>query len=492
MRACGILMPIFSLSSRGGIGTFGKEAYRFVDFLKAAKQSYWQILPLSPIGLGESPYQSDSAYAGNPYFIDPEILIEEKLLTEKEFKSFDFGGDTHKVDYAKISANRFNMLKIAFERFTPNDEYNRFCDENAYWLNAYARFLTIKKAQGGAHWSQWPEVLRDCDETALENFENEHKADIDFHKFVQFKFSQQWFKLKEYANQNGIKFIGDIPIYVSYDSADVWAEKGQFQLGKDFKPTMVSGCPPDAFAEDGQLWGNPLYDWKKMKADGYSWWVKRLKYALKCYDVVRIDHFRGFESYYSIPATDTTAKNGKWVKGPDMSLFRQFKKEIGENLPIIAEDLGFLTKDVKKLLKNTGYPGMKILQFAFDGDSDNDYLPYNHPKNSVVYTGTHDNDTIIGWCKSAADYEIKNAERFLNGKRNDGFNWVMIRAALMSPADTCILMMPDLLALDSSGRINTPSTVGGNWDWRIDSACINDWLSKIVADNTVLYGRDNK
>ncbi len=485
-------MPIFSLASQGGIGTFGSEAYRFVDFLKAAKQSYWQILPLSPTGHGDSPYQSVSAYAGNPYFIDPEILIEEKLLTQKEFKSFDFGSNPHKVDYEKLGESRLKMLRLAFKRFKPDEEYTRFLKDNSFWLDDYARFLAIKEAQNGLEWNSWADSLRCHDETAISRVDTNLENDIAFHKFLQFKFSQQWFKLKEYANLNGIKLIGDVPIYVAYDSADVWADKSQFQLDNDFKPTRVSGCPPDAFSEEGQLWGNPLYDWKKMRTDGYSWWVKRLKYALKFYDVVRIDHFRGFESYYSIPAKDTDAKNGKWVKGPDMALFRQFKKEIGENLPIIAEDLGFLTDAVKKLLTSTGYPGMKILQFAFDGDGDNVYLPYNYPKNSVVYTGTHDNDTVIGWCNTANENEVKRAEKFFNAKRQDGFNWVMIRAALMSPADTCILMMPDLLGMDSGGRINTPGTVGGNWNWRIDSACINDWLSKIIADNTALYGRENK
>ncbi|MBE6779969.1 MAG: 4-alpha-glucanotransferase [Ruminococcaceae bacterium] len=490
LRSSGILMPIFSLASEGGIGTFGKEAYRFVDFLKAAKQSYWQILPLTPTGHGDSPYSSFSAFAGNPYFIDLEVLIDEKLLTKKEFSTADFGNDPHKVDYEKIGSNRLQLLRLAFNRFKSDSEYDRFLEENGYWLNDFACFMAIKTANSQADWHNWPQTLRRRDPAALIEIEKDLKEDIDFYKFLQFKFSQQWFKLKEYANQNGIKIIGDIPIYVALDSCDVWANTEQFQLDEGFMPTSVAGCPPDAFAEDGQLWGNPLYDWKTMKADDYKWWVSRMKHALKLYDVVRIDHFRGFESYFSIPATDNTAKNGKWVKGPDMALFRQFKKDIGDNLPIIAEDLGYLTPQVKKLLKSTGYPGMKVLQFAFDGDSNNDYLPYNHPKNSVVYTGTHDNDTIIGWTMSASDSEVKRAEKFFNAKRNDGFNWTMMRAALASRSDTCILMMPDILALDSNGRINTPSVVGGNWNWRIDSYCINDWLSKIIADLTTLYGRN--
>ncbi len=491
MRSSGILMPIFSLASEGGIGTFGKEAYRFVDFLKAAKQSYWQILPLTPTGHGDSPYSSFSAFAGNPYFIDIETLADEGLLTEDEVAAFDFGNNPHKVDYVKIGKNRLGLLKLAFNRFKADKEYDEFLNQNACWLDDYAYFMAIKSINDQKDWREWPQILRHRDPAALKEIAKDLEKDINFHKFMQFKFSQQWFKLKEYANQNGVKIIGDIPIYVALDSCDVWANTDQFQLNDDLAPTSVAGCPPDAFAEEGQLWGNPLYDWKKMKNDGYAWWVGRMKHALKLYDVVRIDHFRGFESYFSIPATDTTAKNGKWVKGPDMALFRQFKKDIGEDLPIIAEDLGFLTPAVKKLLKNTGYPGMKVLQFAFDGDNNNDYLPYNHQKNSVVYTGTHDNDTIIGWTQSASEQEVKLAEQFFNTTKNNSFNWVMIRAALSSTADTCILMMPDLLGLDSKGRINTPSVVGGNWDWRIDSYCINDWLSKIIADLTTLYGRDN-
>lgn len=484
-------MPIFSLASPGGIGTFGKEAYRFVDFLKAAKQSYWQILPLTPTGHGDSPYSSFAAFAGNPYFIDIELLITEGLLSKEEFESFDFGNNPHKVEYTKFYGKRLELLRLAFKRFVKNEAYDQFLSENAFWLDDYALFMAIKSLYKEAGWLDWPQTLRRRDKDALKEIEKDLLEDVSFYKFLQFKFSQQWFKLKEYANKNGVKIIGDIPIYVALDSCDVWANTDQFQLDEDYKPSSVAGVPPDAFAEDGQLWGNPLYDWKKMKTDGYSWWVNRMKHALKLYDVVRIDHFRGFESYFSIPAGSTTAKDGKWVKGPDMALFRQFKKDIGEDLPIIAEDLGYLTPEVKKLLKNTAYPGMKVLQFAFDGDSNNDYLPYNHQKNSVVYTGTHDNDTIIGWTKTANPNEVKRAEEFFNVKRNNGLNWAMLRCALMSPADTCILMMPDIISLDESGRINTPSVVGGNWNWRMDSYCINDWLSKIIADLTVLYGRDN-
>ncbi len=476
MRTSGILMPIFSLPSPYGIGTLGAEGYRFVDFLKKAGQTYWQILPLNPTNYGDSPYQSFSSFAGNPYFIDIDLLIEEDLLTKKEAESFDFGEKSDEIDYGKLYENRYTLLKLAFNRFKKSCEYELFCKENAYWLEDYSTFMALKAANNFKAWSEW-ESGKFMDKTIAE-----------FHKFLQFKFFTQWEKLKAYANKNGIKIIGDLPIYVAADSADVWADNEQFLL-KNKKPTMVAGCPPDAFTELGQLWGNPLYDWDKMKSDNYSWWKRRLGATLKMYDVVRIDHFRGFEAYYAIPAADKDATNGCWFEGPGIEFFNEMKKHFGEDLPIIAEDLGFLTASVRKMLKESGFPGMKVLQFAFDSREDNDYLPYNYEKNCVVYTGTHDNDTIIGWTKTADKNDVLLAEKYLNCKANDGFNFAMIRAALSSVADTAIIMMPDLLGLGSNARINTPSTLGGNWLWRIDGTCINDWLAKIVADLTETYGR---
>ena len=476
MRSSGILMPIFSLPSPYGIGTLGAEGYRFVDFLKKAKQSYWQILPLGPTSYGDSPYQSFSSYAGNPYFIDLDLLINEGLLTREEANSADFGGDNFKIDYEKLYFGRFTLLKKAFSRFEPTAEYEAFCEENADWLESYATFMALKEQNGGKAWNQWESEALESDKELL------------FHKFLQFKFFSQWQSLKNYANENGIKIIGDLPIYVAFDSADVWANKEQFLL-KDNKPTLVAGCPPDAFCEDGQLWGNPLYDWKKMKADGYSFWKTRLGAALKIYDVMRIDHFRGFESYYAIPSGDKTAKNGKWLKGPDIAFFNEMKKHFGSDLPIIAEDLGFLTHAVYKMLTKSGFPGMKVLQFAFDSREENDYLPHNYTKHCVVYTGTHDNDTIMGWTNTAPPSDIKQAEKYLNCKADNGFNFAMIRAAMASVADTSIIMMPDLLGLGSEARINAPATLGDNWLWRIDGVCINDWLAKIVADLTEIYGR---
>ena len=492
MRSCGILMPIFSLPSRGGIGTFGREAFRFVDFLEKAGQKWWQILPLNPTNYGDSPYQSFSSFAGNPYFIDLELLISEGLLTEAEFYNTDFGSDKNKVDYGKLYYTRLPLLRLAFSRFTPDEKYNEFCKKNSWWLDDYALFMALKNAHNDIAWIEWEQPLRLREQTAIDNAKEQYSNDIDFYRFVQFKFDEQWRSLKKYANAKGIGIIGDIPIYVAYDSCEVWAEPSQFQLSKSLKPKKVAGCPPDAFSEDGQLWGNPLYDWKGMKEDGYSWWKRRLGYALSIYDKVRIDHFRGFESFYAIPFGAENAKDGKWMKGPDMDLFLELRREFGEELPIIAEDLGYLTPAVLKMLKESGFPGMKVLQFAFDTREESDYLPHNYPNNCVVYTGTHDNDTILGWTKSASPSDVEMAKKYLHVTPDEGINWTMMRAALASVADTCILMMPDLIGAGEEGRINTPSTLGGNWQWRIDGDCINDWLASIVLENTQLYGRSER
>ncbi|MBQ6717713.1 MAG: 4-alpha-glucanotransferase [Clostridia bacterium] len=490
MRKNGILMPVFSLPSPYGIGTFGHAAFDFVDFLHKAKQSYWQILPLNPTNYGDSPYQSFSSFAGNPYFIDLDLLVEDGLLIAAEIASYDFGDDAERVDYEKLYDNRFKILEIAFNRFKANDSYREFEKQNSHWLESYALFMAIKQYYGGKAWYKWPEPLKTREPDALVNAKKSLEKDIAFHKFLQFNFNKQWLSLKKYANQRGIEIIGDIPIYVALDSADVWANPKQFLLDRDYTPKAVAGVPPDAFSADGQLWGNPLYDWNYMKHAGYIWWKQYLGHALSRYDVVRIDHFRGFESFFAIPYGDTNAKKGKWIKGPDIDLFDAFKAEFGENLHIIAEDLGVITPAVRKMLKSTGFPGMKVLQFAFDGDSSNAYLPHNLCRNCVIYTGTHDNDTIMGWLKNEKS-AARDAKEYLNHQNDNGFNWAMMKAAMASIADTCILMMSDLLGLDSSGRINTPSTLGGNWQWRIKSECINDWLANILKENTVMYGREN-
>ncbi|MBR3968466.1 MAG: 4-alpha-glucanotransferase [Clostridia bacterium] len=489
MRSCGILMPIFSLPSPYGIGTLGQSAYEFIDFLKLAGQTYWQILPVNPTSFGDSPYQSFSSFAGNPYFIDLDILIKDGLLLKREVADCDFGDNNQKIDYEKIYHNRYPLLKLAFNRFKANDSYTTFEVQNAHWLNDYALFMAIKENFGGASWQEWSAPYKKRDAETLKKAEKELKDEIAFHKFLQYEFYIQWVKLKEYANKNGIKIIGDIPIYVAFDSADVWSNPGQFQLDDDYIPRVVAGVPPDAFSDDGQLWGNPLYDWDYMKNTGYAWWKRYLASALSRYDVVRIDHFRGFESYFAIPYGDKTARGGKWIKGPDTDLFDALKAEFGEDLPIIAEDLGVITPAVRKMLDATAFPGMKVLQFAFSGESDNSFLPHNIIKNCVIYTGTHDNDTIMGWLCNTDKTLVKQAKDYFNYQSDNGFNWAMIKAAMSTVADTCIIPMADLLGLDSVGRINTPSTLGDNWSWRIEAGCINDWLANILKENTVLYGR---
>ena len=484
-------MPIFSLPSPYGIGTFGNAAYKFVDFLKQGGQSYWQILPLNPTSFGDSPYQSFSSFAGNPYFIDLDLLEKEGLLTENEIKACDFGEMHEKIDYEKQYYNRYPLLRKAFNRFRQNSDYNAFVSDNSFWLQNYALFMGIKSAHGGAPWYEWSATLTKKDPNAIKQAESDYIEDINFHKFLQFKFFEQWTALKKYANQCGIKIIGDTPIYVALDSADVWSDTAQFQLDDNYTPRAVAGVPPDLFSKDGQLWGNPLYDWEHMKKTGYAWWKRYLGYALKRYDTVRIDHFRGFESYYAVPYGDTTARGGKWEKGPDVELFDELKAEFGADLPIIVEDLGVITPAVRKMKDHTGFPGMKVLQFAFSGNSDNSFLPHNHIKNCVVYTGTHDNDTIMGWLKSSDNDTVKQVKNYLNYHKDDAFNWAVIKAAMSSVADICIIPMADLLGLDSKARINTPSTLGDNWCWRIKEECINSWLSNILDENTTLYGRKN-
>ena len=491
MRTSGILMPIFSLPSPYGIGTLGREAYDFVAFLEKAGQSYWQILPLNPTSYGDSPYQSFSSAAGNPYFIDLDRLAEEGLLSPDEYAEVDFGDDPTAVDYGKLYDNRLPVLRKAFARFDRDGaDFAAFCEQED-WLEEYALFMALKDAHGGVSWRDWPDALRTRQPHALEQARDDLAEEMAFYRFLQFQFHRQWSRLKRFANEHGVRIIGDLPIYIADDSADVWSDADQFLLDENLTPTVVAGCPPDAFSEDGQLWGMPIYDWEAMKQDPvpYAWWRRRMKRALALYDVVRIDHFRGFESYYCIPYGETSAKNGFWAKGPGMDLFRALQEEFGESLPILAEDLGFLTEEVHELLRASGFPGMKLLQCAFDSREESDYLPHNYGRNCVVYTGTHDNDTILGWTRTAPAADVEMARRYLHVDENEGFNWAMMRAALMSVADTAILMMPDLIGLGSEGRINTPSTLGGNWQWRISPGCVNDWLAGILRENTALYGR---
>ncbi len=490
MRSSGILMHISSLPSPYGIGTFGKQAYVFVDFLKKAGQTYWQMLPICPTSFGDSPYQSFSAFAINPYFIDLDMLEEDGLLTADEYKNIIWSNDQLQVDYELIYNNRYAVLKKAYARFKealPKD-YDSFCDKNSGWLDDFALFMAIKDANNGASWNEWEKGIRLREKQAIEAAKKEYSDEIGFYKMQQYLCFKQWFALKEYANSLGVKIIGDMPIYVSGDSADVWSMPEQFLLDGEGNAVEVAGCPPDAFSADGQLWGNPLYDWAYMEKTDYFWWCERIRFALTVFDVLRIDHFRGFESYYCIDGKAKTAKKGRWRKGPAMKLFNAVKRKYGD-LPIIAEDLGFLTDGVRKLLKDSGFPGMKVLQFAFDSREESDYLPHSYDKNCVVYTGTHDNDTIIGWTKTANAADVEYAREYMRISPDDSFNWCMMKTAWASPADTAIMSMQDFMGLSSEARMNEPSTVGKNWKWRIDSICINDWLAQLIYENTRIYCR---
>ena len=489
-RASGILLPVFSLPSKYGIGCFSKEAYKFVDRLKEAGQSYWQILPLGPTGYGDSPYQSFSTFAGNPYFIDLKTLIREGLLTKKECKAYDFGDREDCVDYEKIYNSRFKVLRLAYERFEKTKEYRTFTEENAYWLDDYCMYMAIKESQGGVSWTEWDPALKNREKEAMEEAKETLKDEIDFYRFQQYEFDKQWKALHAYANENGIRIIGDIPIYVAFDSADTWAAPELFQFDKENKPIGVAGCPPDAFSETGQLWGNPLYKWEYHKKTGYEWWIKRIAYCFKLYDVVRIDHFRGFDEYYSIPYGDETAVNGTWMQGPGMDLFRAVEKKLGRQ-EIIAEDLGFLTPTVLELLEDSGFPGMKVLQFAFDSRESSNYLPHTYPKNCVVYTGTHDNDTTRGWFHSASAPCREFAKEYMRQPKldEDDLAWDFAALAMSSVADLCVIPMQDYLNLDGEARINTPSTLGGNWCWRMKKGEFTSKTAKKAAELAKLYGR---
>ena len=490
MRKCGVLMPISSLPSRFGIGGFSKEAYDFVDFLAAGGQSLWQILPLGPTGYGDSPYQSFSTFAGNPYYISLDKLIEEGLLTEQECEDCDYGDDPEYVNYEKIYNTRFKLLRMAFDRadIVNKEEYQSFVEENKEWLKDYAMYMAIKDSKEGIAWIEWDEDIRLRKPEAMARYEKELEDDINFYSYQQYLFATQWAELKAYANKKGVEIVGDIPIYVAFDSSDTWANPELFQLDEENIPTAVAGCPPDAFSATGQLWGNPLYRWDYHEQTGFAWWIRRLAYCFKIYDVVRIDHFRGFDEYWAIPYGDETAEFGRWEKGPGYALFDAVKKALG-NRPVIAEDLGFLTPSVLKLVKKTGYPGMKILQFAFDPREESDYLPHNYTTNSVVYTGTHDNDTVNGWIAALGRKDLAFAKKYIGVKRTSDICSNLIRVALASVSDTAIIPMQDYLELGSEARINTPSTLGGNWEWRVAADACTPELSARMLELAQIFGR---
>ncbi len=489
MRASGILMHISSLPGETGIGTLGKEAYKFVEFLKNSGQTYWQVLPLCPTSYGDSPYQSFSTFAGNPYFIDFDLLCEQNLLNRSDYENIDWGKDKKKIDYKKVSANRFVVLRKAYFNFKHDEEYNNFCRENSFWLDDFALYMAIKDSFNGKPWNEWDKNIILRNEKTLSNLKSSLKDDVEFYKTIQYFFFSQWKDFKEFANKNEIKIIGDIPIYVAGDSADVWSNPKQFLLDDYCNPIEVAGCPPDAFSDEGQLWGNPLYNWDYMKIDGYSWWKNRIEHLCNMCDIIRIDHFRGFESYYCIPADSKTAKIGEWRKGPGIDFFREIERDLGKK-EIIAEDLGYLTPAVKKMLKQSKYPGMKVLQFAFDTDEDNDYLLHNFTKNSVAYTGTHDNDTVIGFMTKTAPLKTrKRAREYLRLSRREGYNWGFIKAVLSSNSDTAIITMQDLLGLGNDARMNFPSTIKGNWQWRATDDYISTELEEKLLYYTSLYQR---
>ena len=491
MRASGILMHISSLPGEYGIGKLGREAYAFADFLKRSGQKYWQILPVTPTSYGDSPYQSFSVGAGNPYFIDFETLEQECLLKGSEYKRIKWG-DPGCVDYELLYKKVFSVLRKAFARFDVSaEDYKTFCGENG-WLADYALFMALKDAHGGKAWNEWEKPLRMFEPKAVEKARNQYAEDIEFYKFLQYEYFKQWRALKSYVNSLGIDIIGDIPIYVAYDSVEVWTTPEYFLLDENKEPIDVAGCPPDVFTAKGQLWGNPLYRWDVMEKENFKWWISRIKSATETYDVVRIDHFRGFESYYTIPFGREDAIIGEWRKGPDMKLFKEVKKQLGK-CRIIAEDLGFITPKVAKMLKASGFPGMKVLEFAFDHSGESNYLPHNFEStNTVCYTGTHDNETLAGWVKTLPRKDIKFAKQYLNIKRTAEIPRAVIRAAWSSVARTAIAQMQDFLELGSEARMNIPSTLGGNWQWRASKDMFTDKLAEEIYTLTKLYGRLEK
>ena len=482
-----------SLPSPYGIGTMGKAAYEFIDFLKAAGQKYWQLLPMGPTSYGDSPYASFSTFAGNPYFIDLDMLVEEGLLKKTDLKGIRWSVKKDRVDYGLIFQSRFKVLRKAFQngREALREEIAAFRRENAGWLEDYALFMAVKGKFDLAGWTQWPdEDIRLLKPEAVEKYGRELKEEVDFYVFMQFLFFRQWEALRAYAHEKGIGIIGDLPIYVAMDSADVWADPRAFQLDERNVPAEVAGVPPDYFTADGQLWGNPLYDWDAMKADGYTWWIHRIAGASRLYDILRIDHFRGLESYWAVPYGETTAKTGRWVKGPGMDLIGVLTERF-PNIQFIAEDLGYLTPEVRQLLEDSGLPGMKVLEFAFDSREAANYLPHTYPRHCVCYAGTHDNATLMGWKDEAAPADIAMARQYLGLNDEEGFHWGVLRGGQSSVADLFVAQMQDYLGLGSEARMNTPGILGGNWQWRMLSGQITDALTARIAGMARLYGRSS-
>ena len=489
MRSCGILMHITSLPSPYGIGTFGEEAEKFVDWLKSAGQSYWQVLPVGPTGYGDSPYQSFSTYAGNPLLIDLDALVRAGLLSQAKCESADYGADSSCVDFDKVNSTKMALLRDAYKNFEEDAGFLAFERNEAEWLDDYSLFMALKTENNLVSWTQWSDDLRFRKPEAIADASERLKDEIGFWKFIQYTFYSQWDRLKSYANKNGIQIIGDIPIYVALDSSDVWANTSLFEMDERLNPRRVAGVPPDYFSETGQLWGNPLYDWDVMKKEKFSWWISRIRKAAQLYDVVRVDHFRAFDTYWAVPYGETTAINGKWEQGPGMDLWNEVKNQLGE-INIIAEDLGDIFDSVKELLKASGFPGMRVLQFGFNPESnDNDHLPHRYPPNCVAYTGTHDNSTVMGWYKAADAKSRAMCRRYLKPMPFEKLNKAFIRELYKSSVGLAIVPMQDVIGLDDRARMNIPSTLGGNWKWRAQKKQITSGYAAMMKVFAETYYR---
>ncbi len=489
MRSCGILMHITSLPSPYGIGTFGAEAEAFVDWLKSAGQKYWQVLPIGPTGYGDSPYQSFSTFAGNPLLIDLDELVRSGLIMRAKCAAADYGADPTYVDFEKVNETKMKLLREAYSGFQADAGYTAFVEEEKDWLEDYALFMALKTENKLVSWTNWSDDLRFRKPEAMKEAKERLKNEIGFWKFLQYIFFTQWDRLKSYANKNGIELIGDIPIYVSPDSADVWANAGLFKMDENLNPKTVAGVPPDYFSETGQLWGNPLYDWDVMKEEKYSWWIKRIKKAAELYDIVRIDHFRAFDTYWAVPYGEPTAINGKWEEGPGMELWNEVKAQLGD-VNIIAEDLGDIFDSVKELLKASGFPGMRVFQFGFNPEfNDNDHLPHHYPENCVAYTGTHDNSTVIGWYKSAHPKAKAMCRRYIKPMPFEKLNRAFIRDLYKSGAGLAVVPMQDVIGLDDKARMNIPSTLGGNWKWRALKKQITEKDAEFLKELAETYYR---
>lgn len=489
-RTSGVLMPVSALPGAYGIGSFGAKAYQFADFLARCHQSYWQILPLTTTSYGDSPYQSFSAFAGNPNFIDFDELLDKGYLEPADLDGVPFGDDPGRVDYGQIFVSRRRVLERAVDRFfsNPPKDLEEFLDENDWWLAPYCEFMTVKEEFGLRAYYEWPEECRRRGE-ATSAICARNPERMRYHQMTQYLFYHQWHALKDYANERGVRVIGDIPIYVSRDSVEMWESPQLFKTDEAGNPLSVAGTPPDQFSSTGQYWGNPIYDWESMARDHYAWWVARMRASLALYDVVRIDHFRGFESYWEVPFGSPSSKYGDWSKGPGIAFFRELEDQLGK-LPIIAEDLGFLTPEVIQMREDTGFPGMKILQFAFDGDSDSYYLPHHYEPNTIAYVGTHDNETARGWYEdTATPREREQADAYLHRAKGEPASAALNRAIAASVSDTCIYTMQDLLDLGNEARMNTPATVGGNWSWRMREGAITRSLEGYLSSLTQTYFR---